>query len=57
MLVVGGTGGYFPDEATGGSGKPWSNQSPTAMGDFFNAKVLTVINLDELGNLRKVKGQ
>ena len=30
-------GGFFPDEASGG--KPWSNESPTAMNDFYNAKV------------------
>jgi len=35
-LAVGGTGGFFPDEASGG--KPWTNESPTAMNDFYNAK-------------------
>ena len=47
-FLVGGTGGYFPDEATGGSGKPWSNESPTAMGDFFNAKVNSTLQCSKL---------
>lgn len=34
-VAVGGTNGYFPD---GRGGKPWSNQSPTPMIDFYGAK-------------------
>ncbi len=35
-LAVGGTNGFFPDEAV--PGKPWSNLSPTAFRDFWNAR-------------------
>lgn len=35
-LAVGGVNGYFPDEAVGPYKKPWSNQSPTALTDFWN---------------------
>ena len=38
-ILVGGTGGYFPDEAQAGNGKPWSNTVETAMADFYHAKV------------------
>ena len=34
-VAVGGTNGYFPD---GQCGKPWSNTSPTAVNEFYNAK-------------------
>lgn len=37
-LAAGGTNGYFPDEATNSPPKPWSNQSPNAFLDFWNAK-------------------
>jgi len=38
-LAVGGTNGYFNDAWINGNGaKPWSNNSPTAMRDFWNAK-------------------
>uniref|UniRef100_A0A182IYP3 GH16 domain-containing protein n=1 Tax=Anopheles atroparvus TaxID=41427 RepID=A0A182IYP3_ANOAO len=40
-LAVGGTNGFFPDTppATNANGnKPWSNQSPTAPRDFWNAR-------------------
>ncbi|XP_052891048.1 beta-1,3-glucan-binding protein-like isoform X2 [Anopheles moucheti] len=40
-LAVGGTNGYFPDvppATNGNSGKPWSNTSPTAARDFWNAR-------------------
>ena len=39
-VAVGGTNGFFPDDAVngGGSAKPWNNQSPTAMKDFWLAK-------------------
>lgn len=33
-LACGGTGGYFPD----GNGKPWSDTSPNAVNEFYNAK-------------------
>lgn len=48
-LAVGGTGGYFPDEASNGNGKPWSNDSPNGMTDFFHAKSswLPTWNLEE----------
>ncbi|XP_068233194.1 beta-1,3-glucan-binding protein-like isoform X1 [Palaemon carinicauda] len=36
-LAVGGTGGFFPDDIPG-SNKPWSNTSPTAFLDFWNAR-------------------
>lgn len=35
-LAVGGTNGYFPDDAQGPYGKPWSNQSPVAFTEFWN---------------------
>ena len=38
-ITVGGTGGYFPDEASNGNGKPWTNDANTAITDFFHAKV------------------
>ena len=38
-ILVGGTGGYFPDEAQAGNGKPWSNKAESAMSDFYHAKV------------------
>jgi len=34
-VAVGGTNGYFPD---GQCGKPWSDQSPQAVNEFYNAK-------------------
>jgi hypothetical protein len=34
-LAVGGTDGWFPD---GEGGKPWLDDSGTAMSDFWNAK-------------------
>jgi len=37
-LAVGGTGGYFPDEASNGNGKPWTNDATSALTDFFHAK-------------------
>jgi hypothetical protein len=40
-ITVGGTGGYFPDEASNGNGKPWTNDANTAITDFFHAKVGT----------------
>ena len=33
-LACGGTGGYFPD----GNGKPWSDTSPHAVNEFYDAK-------------------
>jgi hypothetical protein len=37
--AVGGTNGFFPDSAVNaGYPKPWNNQSPTALRDFWNAK-------------------
>merc|ERR1712080_403777 len=37
-VAVGGTG-YFPDNAiNGGTGKPWTNDSPQAAFDFYNKK-------------------
>lgn len=33
-VAVGGTSGFFPD----GDGKPWSNGSPNAKSDFWNAR-------------------
>ncbi|KAK2725322.1 hypothetical protein QYM36_001689 [Artemia franciscana] len=38
-LAVGGTNSFFPDEAVNsGPPKPWSNQSPQALLDFWNAR-------------------
>lgn len=39
-LAVGGTNGFFPDAAVneGGAGKPWSDTSNNAFGDFWNAR-------------------
>ncbi|KAL9698639.1 hypothetical protein quinque_002080 [Culex quinquefasciatus] len=39
-LATGGTNGYFPDAPAMNSGKPkpWSNQSPTAIREFWSAK-------------------
>lgn len=38
-LAVGGTNGYFPDDATNQLGKkPWKNSSPTAYKDFWEAR-------------------
>ena len=34
-LAVGGTVGYFKD---GVGGKPWNNESPNAVTEFYNAK-------------------
>lgn len=34
-LAVGGTNGWFED---GGAGKPWTDESPTAKRDFWNAR-------------------
>lgn len=34
-VAVGGTGGFFPD---GYPGKPWSNQSPNAVNQFYDAQ-------------------
>ena len=47
-LAVGGTE-YFPDEASNPGGKPWSNDSPHAATDFWNAKNqwLPTWNLEE----------
>jgi len=36
-VAVGGVG-YFPDTAVNEGGKPWTNDSPTAASDFWNAK-------------------
>lgn len=36
-LAVGGTNGFFPDEGNA-SGKPWRNNSPTAIRDFWNGR-------------------
>lgn len=35
-VAVGGTNGYFPDDAQNPTGKPWSNQSPVAYTEFWN---------------------
>ncbi|XP_049779843.1 beta-1,3-glucan-binding protein-like [Schistocerca cancellata] len=52
-LAVGGTNGYFPDNAqnTGGN-KPWINSSPTAFADFWNGRNswLSTWNRDEGGS-------
>jgi len=37
-VAVGGTNGFFPDEWEANPPKPWTNQSPTAMKDFWDAK-------------------
>jgi len=39
-LAVGGTNGFFPDDAVneGGAPKPWTSTSNNALGDFWNAK-------------------
>ena len=38
-VAVGGTTGFFSDEWTNANGaKPWSNESPQAMLDFWNAR-------------------
>ena len=38
-VAIGGTNGYFPDSWTNNNGaKPWNNNSPTAMRDFWQAK-------------------
>ena len=39
-VAIGGTNGFFPDDAINGNGspKPWNNESPTAMKDFWLAK-------------------
>ena len=39
-VAIGGTNGFFPDDAENGGGppKPWNNDSPTAMKDFWMAK-------------------
>lgn len=34
-VAVGGVGGYFPDDV---DDKPWTNDSPRAALDFWNAK-------------------
>jgi len=54
-LAVGGTNGYFPDSWTNGNGaKPWSNTSPTAMRDFWQAKnTWSVVIKFDLKNARK----
>lgn len=36
-LAIGGTSGYFPDEGNL-SGKPWRNDSPTPIRDFWNGR-------------------
>uniref|UniRef100_A0A336KJ78 CSON010623 protein n=1 Tax=Culicoides sonorensis TaxID=179676 RepID=A0A336KJ78_CULSO len=35
-LAVGGTNGYFPDDAQNPTGKPWNNKSPIAFTEFWN---------------------
>ncbi|KAK9891858.1 hypothetical protein WA026_017346 [Henosepilachna vigintioctopunctata] len=35
-VAVGGTSGYFPDNASNPGGKPWKNSSPNAARDFWN---------------------
>lgn len=37
-LAIGGTNGFFPDEVPATPEKPWSNTSPTALLDFWNAR-------------------
>ncbi|BFZ12779.1 hypothetical protein BsWGS_15818 [Bradybaena similaris] len=37
-VAVGGTNGYFPDDANYGVRKPWANTSPHAGDDFWNAR-------------------
>jgi len=37
-LANGGTNGFFPDDTTGSSPKPWLNTSPNAFLDFWNGK-------------------
>jgi hypothetical protein len=34
-VAVGGTNGYFPD---GIGNKPWNNESPTSVNEFWGAK-------------------
>jgi len=48
-LAVGGTA-YFPDNAENPGGKPWSNQSPQALTDFWNGRNqwLPTWNLDDM---------
>ena len=38
-MAVGGTGGYFPDSMVNSRyPKPWTDKSPTAIRDFWQAK-------------------
>jgi len=38
-VAVGGTGGFFPDEAVNGNGaKPWTETSPTAPKEFWDGR-------------------
>ncbi|KAH1027565.1 beta-1,3-glucan-binding protein [Dendroctonus ponderosae] len=37
-LAIGATNGYFPDGTNNAGGKPWSNDSPTPMTDFWKGK-------------------
>jgi len=37
-VAVGGTNGFFPDNVNYGARKPWSNTSPHAALDFYNAR-------------------
>ena len=34
-LAVGGTGGFFPDGIPSATQKPWTNDSPTPILDFW----------------------
>ncbi|XP_049865948.1 beta-1,3-glucan-binding protein-like isoform X2 [Pectinophora gossypiella] len=47
-LAVGGTNGYFPDDASNPAPKPWPNNSPQAITDFWSKKSdwLPTWNLD-----------
>jgi hypothetical protein len=37
-VAVGGTNGFFPDNANWGTRKPWANNSPHAAQDFWNGR-------------------
>lgn len=37
-LAVGGMNGYFPDDASNPGGKPWANNSPNGMTNFWDGR-------------------
>ncbi|XP_077294227.1 beta-1,3-glucan-binding protein-like [Arctopsyche grandis] len=55
-LAVGGTN-YFPDNASNPGGKPWNNNSPTAMKDFYEKRGtwLPTWNLGDGGETRSLQ--